>query len=292
MKKQMKQIGMLLFAAGFMGIAQAQELELASGQSLARGNGGGNGGFIEDMREASQLGKHFLSAEEIREILLLDGKEIKDELIYPLVRLTKSFSIKDEKVREMWEKMSSADVSLEENVDYTRMEEGTCPHNEDLCTGDVPFSTIYFDVEKIAQNKTTLAELAGMVMHEFSHHYVDYDDHPEYKLANFFKERVASEDLDPDVFFSMEDLLATEGENVYGLLSGRNFCQSKGYRSGQTMEKVLANNLNLLMDKKITRTFLVRATGFNEAPYKNVLRGKEIGPEYNPKIITKMKCHN
>ncbi|MCO4753479.1 MAG: hypothetical protein KC478_03310 [Bacteriovoracaceae bacterium] len=222
---------------------------LLPGLNYARSTGGGNGGLIQEMRDAEKLASHFLTREEIEDLLHLDGRQLKETLLQPITKALDTNEIKDPKAQAIWSQMKgSKDVSLAEDINYTRMEVGECPNQQDLCTGDSHYSTIYFDVEKILSKKTTIAELTGMVFHELSHHFAGEMDHPYYPLANFIKNRVASGKIGQRVFDVIQ-LTRMEGiKGFIGLADPALYCQSQGY------EKMV--NYKTVSKKNFDREFL------------------------------------
>ncbi|MBC75825.1 MAG: hypothetical protein CME64_07400 [Halobacteriovoraceae bacterium] len=271
-------------------------LMLGATTTMARSTGGGNGGLIEEMRAAAKLDSYPLKKEELVNLIELDGRELKEKLLIPITKSLWVSDIKDPKVAKMWNSMiNSTKVKLQENITYTRFEEGSCNGEEDLCTGEVPYSTIYFDIPKILENKTTIAELTGMIFHEFSHHYVGHKDHPHYMLANTIKDRVAKGKFGSKTFY-LKDLVDEDANNRYayyvGLEHTDDICKLKGFERAVDVKTLPMKEVKNWMGIKPLGAIRIKEMHWEEITYmKSYATESEVGNySWHTRIISMLEC--
>jgi hypothetical protein len=152
----------------------------------------GGGGSIEDMRAAQSL-----SREQINKLIQNNGVMIKTQVLSQIPTYLKPQDIKDVRVKELYTKMTSSEISLVDDINFsTYSKDCACPAEKDMCTQDKNYANICFDVESLLKRKVNYAEFVGLLAHEYSHHFVGEEDHVYgLALAKFFEERARNNNL-------------------------------------------------------------------------------------------------
>jgi hypothetical protein len=144
----------------------------------------GNGGDTAEMR------RQLLSRDQVFDLLKNNGEKLKREVLLPLVTNVAPHMITDSMVQSSYATMTQG--SLRDDVMYTYYDI-TSPECQNLGganraaqTEPVLRARVCFDVDYIARDGNTIGSIAGLALHEHAHHY-GIDDHPYYRIANYFR---------------------------------------------------------------------------------------------------------
>ncbi|MGE3611097.1 MAG: hypothetical protein AB7I27_16015 [Bacteriovoracaceae bacterium] len=93
----------------------------------------------------------------------------------------------DESLKDIKEVLKENQSKLFDDIIYSKIVLGECSNGQNLCTLNTPFSDIVIDLKSLQEMKhpVTFSEFVGLIVHEFTHHFADNIDHPDYKFARF-----------------------------------------------------------------------------------------------------------
>ena len=145
------------------------------------------------------------------------------------------------------------------------------------------------------ENKTTIAELTGIIFHEFSHHYVGQDDHPHYMLANTIKERVAKGQFGSKTFY-LKDLVDEDENNRYafhvGLVRTDDICKLKGFERAVDVKTLPKQDVKSWMGIKPLGGIRIKEMHWGEISYmKSYETESQVGNySWINRIISMLEC--
>lgn len=253
----------LLVALGFL-------TSTTIAQSNATDSDKDNGGSIIEMQKT----RAFATEEALADALSKNSQVLKQAL-EGLVSYLPVEEIDDPVVKERFQRMLDSGKLLND-VRYVNY--SICPaafdqycseekYTSQACTknatdkGDTSGATIYFNVKELFRNRTSMADLIGLLMHEHSRHFIGNDDH-DHQVANYFATAFIQGKYKGRVFSSpdlVQQLSNAAFKRTYGYRYGvpacppdvdipqlkkyaDAFCQSKDYFSSANSSQTLTGD--------------------------------------------------
>ena len=162
---------------------------LASATAHAGREKAGNGGSIEEMRKYFEK---VLSEADYQELLDLNAYKLKKNLLIPMFKAARTDALEDPVAKGNLYKIQADFTKLIDDLTYSKIKFGICTDGRDACVDkNAPFATITLNKTKLLAHKTTLAELGGLIAHEYEHKYAsDTVEHDKYALSQYFIQRI------------------------------------------------------------------------------------------------------
>ncbi|MCK5073416.1 MAG: hypothetical protein KAQ98_08335 [Bacteriovoracaceae bacterium] len=197
----------------------------------------GDGGTIAELRAGTADLVTILTIETLKELEEENFYSIKEHYLISIAKYASPSDISKtfKNAKETFTTMTKNRKLLVKDMWTTVMENGKCSDRATACTTSYKkFSKITIDFEQVVDEYMDVAELIGLLMHEFSHHFAGEADHEEgnMPLGKYFQRYVLKNDDIKGVVFKGYDLIH-DGDYAYASISGAGlkFCQRQGYNA-------------------------------------------------------------